>query len=71
MTHQVLIIEDDRDRNYTQTKLRRCLEQIDESIAHYLSQLDSADREESAIGQAKRVHLEEKLKKLKATITRL
>ncbi len=60
-----------RDRNYTQAKLRRRLEQIDESIARYLSQLDSTDREESAIGQAKRGRLEEKIKKLKEEIKRL
>jgi transposase len=60
-----------RDRNDTQAKLKRRLEQIDESILRYLSQLDSADREESAIGQAKRVRLEEKIKKLKEEIKRL
>ena len=60
-----------RDRNYTQAKLKRRLEQIDESIARYLSQLDSADREESPTGEAKRVRLEEKIKKLKDEIKRL
>jgi hypothetical protein len=33
-----------RDRNFTQAKMQRRLAQIDESIARYLSQLDSADR---------------------------
>jgi transposase len=33
-----------RDRNFTQTKMQRRLEQIDESIKRYLSQLDTADR---------------------------
>jgi transposase len=33
-----------RDRNFTQAKMQRRLEQIDESINRYLSQLDSADR---------------------------
>jgi transposase len=60
-----------RDRNYTQAKLRRRLEQIDESIARYLGQLDSTDREECAIGEAKRGRLEEKIKKLKEEIKRL
>jgi hypothetical protein len=32
-----------RDRNFTQAKMQRRLAQIDESIARYLSQLDSAD----------------------------
>jgi hypothetical protein len=34
-----------RDRNLTQAKMQRRLAQIDESIARYLSQLDSADRQ--------------------------
>ena len=33
-----------RDRNFTQAKMQRRLEQIDESINRYLWQLDSADR---------------------------
>src|ERR1041385_1324428 len=33
-----------RDRNFTQAKMVRRLTQIEESIARYLSQLDSADR---------------------------
>jgi superfamily II RNA helicase len=60
-----------RDRNFTQAKLKRRLEQLDESIARYLGELDSADRQESATGEAKRVRLEEKRKKLKAEIKRL
>src|SRR6202050_4682122 len=38
-----------RDRNFTQTKMKRRLEQIDESIKRYLSQLDTADRQEPAV----------------------
>src|SRR4029450_9444149 len=37
-----------RDRNFTNAKLKRRLEQIEESIARYLSQLDTADRHEGA-----------------------
>src|ERR1700686_2772123 len=33
-----------RDKNFTEAKMKRRLEQIDESIARYLSQLDTADR---------------------------
>ena len=33
-----------RDRNFTQAKMQRRLAQIDESIARYLSQLDTVDR---------------------------
>ena len=38
-----------RDRNFTQAKMQRRLAQIDESIARYLWQLDSADRQGEAI----------------------
>src|SRR6201988_3426126 len=34
-----------RDRNFTQAKMQRRLAQIDESIARYLSQLNTADRQ--------------------------
>jgi transposase len=35
-----------RDRNFTQAKMARRMAQIEESIARYLHQLDSADRQE-------------------------
>src|SRR5689334_5378894 len=35
-----------RDRNFTQAKMERRLSQIEESVARYLHQLDSADRQE-------------------------
>jgi transposase len=60
-----------RDRNFTQAKLKRRLEQIEESIARYLGQLDSADRQESPGAEIKRGHLKEKLAKLKTEIERL
>src|SRR6266700_7971219 len=41
-----------RDRNFTNAKLKRRLEQIEESIARYLSQLDTADRHEGAVAEA-------------------
>ena len=34
-----------RDKNFTQAKIKRRLEQIDESIARYLGQIASADRQ--------------------------
>ena len=33
-----------RDKNFTEAKMKRRLERIDESIARYMSQLDTADR---------------------------
>src|SRR3546814_5514032 len=35
-----------RDRNFTRGKMERRLAQIEESVARYLHQLDSADRQE-------------------------
>ncbi len=35
-----------RDRNFTRAKLKRRMEQIEESVERYLHQLDSADRQE-------------------------
>jgi hypothetical protein len=42
-----------RDKNYTTAKMQRRLEQIDKSIARYLSQLDSADRQGATVPEAK------------------
>jgi transposase len=60
-----------RDRNFTQTKMKRRLEQIDESIKRYLSQLDTADRQEPAVPAAKIARLNEKIATLRQEIQRL
>src|SRR5947209_12811320 len=39
-----------RDNNFTQGKIQRRLAQIEESVARYLSQLDTADRQTAEIG---------------------
>jgi transposase len=54
-----------RDRNFTNAKLKRRLEQIEESIARYLSQLDTADRHEGAVAEAKAGRLKDKIAILK------
>jgi transposase len=54
-----------RDRNFTEGKMKRRLEQIDESIARYLSQLDTADRQGPTVPEAKITRLNEKLAKLR------
>lgn len=48
-----------RDRNFTRAKLKRCLEQIEESIARYLGQLDRADRSEAQTAPRRRERLTE------------
>ena len=60
-----------RDRNFTQAKMQRRLEQIDESIARYLSQLDSADRQGPTVPEAKITRLKEKIATLREEIERL
>src|ERR1700758_496727 len=39
-----------RDNNFTEAKMKRRLEQIEESMARYLSQLDTADRQAAGGG---------------------
>jgi transposase len=60
-----------RDRNFTQTKMQRRLEQIDESIKRYLSQLDTADRQGPTVPEAKVARLNEKIAILRREIERL
>ena len=42
-----------RDKIFTEAKVKRRLERIDESIARYLSQLETADRHGDAVPEAK------------------
>ena len=61
-----------RDRNFTAAKMQRRMEQIDKSVARYLDQLDSADREEpSQARTTKTARLTEKIAKLKEEMQRL
>ena len=60
-----------RDRNYTSAKVQRRMEQIEESIARYLSALDTADRQEAAIAPTKAERLKEKIEILKQQMQRL
>jgi transposase len=60
-----------RDWYFTQAKMQRRLEQIDESISRYLSQLDSADRQGPTVPEAKITRLNEKIATLKQEIQRL
>lgn len=60
-----------RDKNFTEAKMKRRLERIDESIARYLSQLETADRHGDAVPEAKVTRLKGKIEKLKEEIVRL
>lgn len=54
-----------RDRNFTKAKVKRRMEEIDKSIARYLSQLESADRHETAATKENAVRLKGKIAALK------
>jgi transposase len=61
-----------RDRNFTRAKVERRRAQLEESVARYLSQLDTADRQEPTEALAERVtRLKEKLTKVKEAMDKL
>ena len=61
-----------RDRNFTKGKVERRRKQLEESVARYLSQLDTADRQEPTEAlAAKTAHLKEKLAKLDGEMKKL
>jgi hypothetical protein len=61
-----------RDRNFTRAKMARRRAQIEESVARYLEQLDTADRQESSdVLTAKTSRVREKIAKLGDEMRRL
>src|SRR3954447_2921757 len=61
-----------RDRNFTRAQMERRMVQIEESVARYLQQLDTADRQEpSEALKAKTSRLKEKVETLKEQMRRL
>src|SRR5580693_6536292 len=61
-----------RDKNFTRAKMQRRMTQIEESVARYLHQLDSADRQEPSLARTtKSTRLKEKIAKLKEEMERL
>jgi len=59
-----------RDRNFTKAKVKRRLEQIDESISRYLAQIASADRQDTEVSRKKVGRLKDTIKKLKSELIR-
>jgi len=61
-----------RDKNFTRAKMERRMAQIEESVARYLQQLDTADRQEpSEALKAKVGRLKDKIEKLREDMKRL
>ena len=50
-----------RDKNFTVAKVAKRIEQVEASIAHYLTALDRADRRDDDVAEAKTVRLKEKI----------
>ena len=61
-----------RDRNFTRAKMDRRMAQIEASVARYLDQLDSADRQDPSLArESKTVRLKEKIVRLRQEMKRL
>ena len=54
-----------RDRNFTKAKLKKRLEQAEASIEQYMAALETADRQEGEVAQAKSVRLADKIAEMK------
>jgi len=59
------------DRNFTQAKLKRRMEEIEANIGRYLAELDTADRQEPAVKQARSARLNEKISAMKLQMASL
>jgi transposase len=61
-----------RDKNFTKSKMQHRKDQIEESVARYLGQLDSADRQDPSLARTMKIdHLNDKISRLKTEMERL
>src|ERR1700674_4899257 len=60
-----------RDKNFTPAKMQRRMAQIEESIARYLTDMDTADRAEPEVAELKKGRLREKIAALKERMQQL
>lgn len=77
-THAVVAIDgskfkavNNRDKNYTVHKLAARQQQLEESAARYLAELDRADRDPSLLPEGRVPHLRQKLVTVRAQMERL
>jgi transposase len=54
-----------RDKNFTRASIKRRMEQVEASISRYMAALETADRQEGELAEAKSVRLKEKLASLR------
>ena len=60
-----------RDRNYTKAKVKRQMQEIDNSIARYLEQIRTADRHDTLSSKGNATRLKDKIKTLEEEMERL
>jgi transposase/CheY-like chemotaxis protein len=60
-----------RDKNFTPHKLKARNQQLDQSIARYLSELDRADRDPSLVPEARVEHLKQKIATVREQMKKL
>src|SRR5271166_3512050 len=60
-----------RDRSFSRGSIERRMEQVEASIARYLSALETADRQEGEVAEAKSLRLKDKLVRLKQQMQHL
>jgi transposase len=54
-----------RDKNFTRASIKRRMQQVEDSIAKYLSALETADRQEGELAEAKAGRLTDKIARLR------
>jgi hypothetical protein len=54
-----------RDKNYTRAKLQKRMDQVEASIARYMAAMETADRQEDELAQAKSGRLQDKIAQLR------
>jgi transposase len=60
-----------RDKNFTDHKLKARMEQLEQSIGRYMDELDRADREPASLPEGRAPRLKEKILKIKAQMQKL
>jgi len=60
-----------RDKNFTDRKLAARVQQLEDSIAHYLDELDRADRRSAEVPAVRVAHLQDKLATVRAQAQKL
>lgn len=63
--------QNNRNKNYTRAKMKRRLAQIEKSLDRYFSQLDSLDRQEAPVAEAKVTRIDEKIAALKEQMQKM